>query len=34
MNENIRNFLDFYIVDPDPQYGVLIGKPPIQRKVG
>ena len=24
MNENIRNFLDRYIVDPDPQYGVLI----------
>ena len=24
MNENIRNFLDYYIVDPDPQYGVLI----------
>lgn len=24
MNENIRNFLDCYIEDPDPQYGVLI----------
>ena len=24
MNENNRNFLDRYIVDPDPQYGVLI----------
>lgn len=24
MNENIRNFLDCYIKDPDPQYGVLI----------
>ena len=24
MNENIRNFLDRYIVDPDPQYGVII----------
>lgn len=24
MNENIRNFLNYYIVDPDPQYGVLI----------
>lgn len=24
MNDIIRNFLDSYIVDPDPQYGVLI----------
>lgn len=24
MNDNIRNFLDSYIVDPDPQYRVLI----------
>lgn len=24
MNENIRNFLNYYIVDTDPQYGVLI----------
>lgn len=24
MNENIQNFLDSYIVVPEPQYGVLI----------
>ena len=24
MNDNIQNFLDSYIVDPDPQYGVII----------